>query len=94
MATRRATEIAQRVVHNLSVLSGIPESQITETDRLAQDLRISKEGKRALAPGFEAIARETNPGASITRVECEKLLTVKAAVALVTSRATASPAAA
>lgn len=75
--------LRDKVVRNISVVSGFPESSIKDNSRLFQDLLMAHESRRALAPGFQAIAREVNPHARITKTDCEKLKTVGAAVNLV-----------
>lgn len=80
------SKIRPRVIHSISVVSGVLESDIVEADKLKDDLQMGKEARGVLAPSFQGIARETNPDAVIRRVECKALETVKAAVDLVWGR--------
>lgn len=82
-------DVRSAVVHVLAVVSGNNEHTITDAQRLFEDLGMAADLRRALAPGFARVAQKTNPTAKITRLECEKLLTVKAAIGLVKKRATA-----
>lgn len=86
MAKPTCVEIRKRVVHNISVISGFPESAITDPTRLT-DLGLTEDLRGALAPGFRAIAQEFVPDAVVTKTECKALKKVKDAVDLVSKRA-------
>jgi hypothetical protein len=80
--------IARKVIHNLSIISGFPESSITDSDqKLATDLLLTQDLLGALARGFQKIARAFVPDAKITKTECKQLKTVKTAIDLVFQRA-------
>ena len=80
--------IKKRVVHNLSILSGYSESSIKQEHKLGRpDLWLSESARGELAPGFQAIAREDDPEARVTKTECKKLKKVKNCVDLVWKRA-------
>lgn len=82
-------DIGKRVFHNIAVISGHDENTITNVSRLLEDLDMSLDLRGALQPGFERIARETNPSARIATGECEALVTAGKAVELVTERSKA-----
>ena len=90
MPSPDATKIRAGVIHNISVVSGCPESTITDEKRLLQDLQMATDSRRALASGFQSIAKTSNPNASVTKSDCGKLKTVKSAITLVIKQATPS----
>lgn len=84
------------VIHTIAVVSGWPENGIGMNDDLHNDLLMSGELRRALAPSFQKIARNVVPkpgdktdakNAIITKSECEDLAKVKDAVDLVANGA-------
>ena len=87
MPTVSEEQVKPEVVHTLAIISGKEEGGIRETQRLFEDLGMSKELKRACAASFEKTARHFNAGATVTRLECQKLLTVRASIKLVAKKA-------
>jgi len=81
------TGLRTRVIHNIAIISGFDEEVINETKRLMEDLLMSEVARGELAPGFQRIARETNPKASISKASCKGLKTVKSAITLVQGKA-------
>ncbi len=79
--------VKDKVVHNVAVISGFDDDEVSEASKLERDLGLPAMMRAALAPGFEKIARVWVPGARITKTECKKLKTVKASVDLVLARA-------
>ena len=80
-------EVKPLVVRNISVISGVADAKIKEGNSLDIDLHMSQLMRKALAPGFGAIARRSNPDARFTMTECGKLKTVKESIDLVHGRA-------
>ena len=87
MAEPSRNRVKPLVIRNISVVSGVEEHRITEDKSLDIDLHMSQLMRKALAPGFGAIAREFNPDARFTMSECGKLKTVGESVDLVHARA-------
>jgi hypothetical protein len=88
MPTPTRDQIARRVIHNLSIISGFAESGITDSDqKLADDLLMTEDLRGALAKGFQKIARAFAPAAVVRKTECKQLKTVKAVIDLVLQRA-------
>lgn len=81
-----ASTVKAKVIHNLSVVSGFAEDEISESQDLNLALGFSTEMRGALAPGFQTIARETKPDAIMSKSECKKLKKVKDCVDLVHKR--------
>lgn len=78
-----AAMVRAEVVHVLSILSGEDEASIKDTDHLFKNLKLGIDSRRAMAPGFQRIVRRHKADAVITRVECEKLITVGGSVTFV-----------
>jgi hypothetical protein len=79
------------VLHNISVISGFPEDGLTDKERLRYDLGMSAPMRRALAPGFQKIARQFKSDALVTMSDCESLDTVGDALKVVAKAAGVSP---
>ncbi len=79
------------VIHNISTISGFPEGDIEDGDRLRYDLLMTAAQRGALAPGFQKIARSFVPGAIVRRSKCAELNTVGDAVKLVREAAGKPP---
>ncbi len=87
MAFRTPFTLRGLVIHNISVVSGFPESAVTAGKRLRLDLLMTVVMRQALAPGFQKIARVFKRDALVRRSDCEDLDTVGDAVKLVAKAA-------
>jgi hypothetical protein len=89
MPTPTRDQIARRVMHNLSIISGVAANEVTDSDKqqLTRDLGLTEDMRGALAPGFQKIARQYVRDTRITKAECKALKTTKAAIDVVFGRA-------
>lgn len=96
-------DIRRRVLAEIKRASGCPDNKLPDHEvphdampprgdsryetELDHGLDMNGPRRRSMQPEFKSIARENDPGASITPGECEDLKTIGEAVALVLEKA-------
>jgi hypothetical protein len=81
--SQKEATIAVQVIAAISRLTGIPASQIKDSDNLTHDLHMTSQQIRSLATSFTYIASQYKPGAAITPDECQAQETIQDCVDLI-----------
>lgn len=81
--SQKEETIKVQVKAAISRLTGIPASQIKDTDSLTRDLQMTSQQVRSLAIPFTSIARQYKPGVTISPDDCEEQDTVQDCIDLI-----------
>ena len=81
--SQKEATIAVQVIAAVSRLTGIPASQIKDSDNLTRDLHLTSQQIRSLATSFTYIAGQYKAGAAITPDECQAQTAIQDCVDLI-----------